>query len=96
MKVKETYRRYRLVNYFDVWGNPEDGWQVNNLCVETDGLEFPDDWDEKEILRYLKNTGWLTTDDTDVVRIDTTDDMLIEIYSAKDEMPLGRLEMMVA
>ena len=23
---------YRLVNYFDVWGNEKDGFEVNDLC----------------------------------------------------------------
>lgn len=25
---------YSLINYFDVWGNAKDGWEVNNLCTE--------------------------------------------------------------
>lgn len=31
-------RRYRLINYFDVWGNAEVGYEVNDLCVEETGI----------------------------------------------------------
>lgn len=30
--------RYRCIDYFDVWGNPTDGFEVNNLSVVEDGI----------------------------------------------------------
>ena len=29
---------YTLINYFDVWGNAADGFEVNNQCIECDDL----------------------------------------------------------
>lgn len=83
--------KWKLVNYFDVWGDKEGGWQVNNLCIEFDDLNITDDATDKDILDYLKKIGFLTTSDRRRVYLDDMGDM-IEIYQRKDNYPLGRLE----
>ena len=83
--------KWKLVNYFDVWGDEEGGWQVNNLCTEFDDLNITDDATDKDILDYLKNIGFLTTSDRRRVYLADMGDM-IEIYQRKDNYPLGRLE----
>ena len=30
--------KYDLVDYFDVWGNEEDGFEVNNLAIVENDL----------------------------------------------------------
>lgn len=83
---------YSLINYFDVWGNAKDGWEVNNLCTEETGITITDDASEKDILNCLKLIGFLTTSDKRKVRIDTTDGDMMEIYAVKGMQPLGRLQ----
>lgn len=85
-------RRYRLINYFDVWGNKEDGWEVNNQCVEFDDLYLTDDCSNKELLNYLKERGFLTT--SDMRRLEVIDfGELIEINERKSQKPLYALQM---
>ena len=82
---------YSLINYFDVWGNVKDGWDVNNLCTEKTGITITDNASNKEILDYLVRIGFLTTSDMRKVRIDSSGDMM-EIYAVKGMQPLGRLQ----
>jgi hypothetical protein len=46
-----------LVNYFDVWGNKKDGWEINNLCTEGT-ITLPDDFDRKDIVKAIKAIGF--------------------------------------
>ena len=83
-------KKYSLINYFDVWGNAKDGWEVNNQCVEFDDLVITDDATEKDILKYLVSIGFLATSDRRKVKIDDLGDYM-EIYAVKGNMPLGLL-----
>lgn len=83
--------KYRLINYFDVWGNEKDGYEINNLCVEADDLWISDDSTEKEILKFLVQIGFLRTSDRRKVYIEELGEMM-EIYQRKGNYPLGRLE----
>lgn len=84
--------KYSLINYFDVWGNAKDGYEVNNLCIEKTGITITDDATDKEILDYLVQIGFLTTSDMRKVKIDTSCGDMMEIYAVKDMYPLGRLQ----
>lgn len=83
---------YSLINYFDVWGDTIDGWEVNDLCIEKTGITITDDASEKEILNYLVQIGFLNTSDMRRVMIDMSDDDMMEIYAIKGMKPLGRLQ----
>lgn len=83
--------KYTLVNYFDVWGNEEEGYEINNLCNEVEGITITEDASEKDILKYLVQIGFLTTSDRRKVRIDTTDGDMMEIYAVKGNYPIGLL-----
>ena len=54
---------YTLINYFDVYGNPKDGFTVNDQCTEINDLYIDDSATGKEICTYLKQCGYLRTDD---------------------------------
>ena len=84
-------RKYRLVNYFDVWGNEKDGYEVNNLCTEADDLWIDDDSTLKEIAKFLVQIGFLVTSDMRKLYLED-DGTYIEIYQKKGMYPLGRLE----
>ena len=87
------YSRWALINYTDVWGNAEDGWEVNNLCREYDDLWLDDTIEPQEVIEYLHETGFLTTADMSLFEIIDDGDM-IEVNAAEDGQPLFRLEMM--
>lgn len=89
MKIEGS--KYRLINYFDVWGNEEDGYEVNDLCVEETDIFIADNSTDQEVLSLLVRIGFLTTDDPEKVCIKWEDDM-IEIEGVKTGVPLGRLE----
>ena len=82
--------RYSLINYFDVWGNSIDGWEVNNKCVEFNDLHITDDATHKDILSYLKSINFLTTDDIRKLTVEDSGDV-IEIFERKGMKPLCAL-----
>lgn len=85
---------YRLINYFDVWGNEKDGFEVNNLCVEKESIDIKDDASDKEILQVLVDEGFLVTSDRrKVCLVDYGMGDMIEICAKKSMYPLGRLEL---
>lgn len=89
--IKSVAARFRLINYFDVWGNTKDGWQINNQCVEFDDLYLTDDCSKKEILEYLKDAGYLIT--SDLRRLEVIDyGEVIEINERKGGKPLYALQ----
>lgn len=47
----------KLVNYFDVWGNKKDGWDINNLCTEG-MIELPDNYSKHDIVKAIKEVGF--------------------------------------
>lgn len=81
---------YTLINYFDVWGNKIDGYEVNNQCIEAENLYIDTESTAKEIAEFLRSIGFLTTSDMRKIHID---DMgtCIEIFQKKDMVPLGCL-----
>ena len=83
--------KYTLVNYFDVWGNEKEGYEINNLCNEVEGITITEDATEKDILKYLVQIGFLITSDRRKVRIDTADGDMMEIYAVKNNYPIGSL-----
>ena len=51
--------KYRLIDYFDVWGNAKEGYEVNNLCTFAivDFRNYPPT--DTDILKKLKSIGYL-------------------------------------
>lgn len=78
---------YSLYDYFDVWGNPEDGYEVNNQCVVCDDLHIADDATKSEIIDYLIFAGFLLDTTKQFVGIDYCMDGC-EIYEYATGMPL--------
>ena len=83
-------RKWRLVNYFDVWGNPKDGWEINNQCVEFDELWMDDGYTAKDVLRFLKRIGFLATDDMRRLAVEDSWDS-IEVFERRGMKPLCAL-----
>ncbi len=79
---------YNLIDYFDVWGNEEDGWEVQNQCLEKTQLMLPPNATDDYILNMLVEVGYLVG--ADVARLEDSGEM-IEIFAVKNGMPLGKL-----
>ena len=78
---------YTLVNYFDVWGNEEDGWDVNDCCVEREHIPFRANFELSEVLDWLVENKFLVTSDPNRVGI-RDDGSNLEVYEQGTEMPL--------
>lgn len=82
--------KWTLINYFDVWGNEEDGWEVNNACTEFDDLEIADDATDQDIIDYLYNIEFFRTNDIEKFEVEFLGDW-IEIYEKETMKPLCSL-----
>ena len=83
-------KTWRLLNYFDVWADEDEGWVVNDYCVEFRDLVITDDATDQDLLDYLKGIEFLTTNDPELVGIDDHGEV-IEIYQVSDGMPIAAL-----
>jgi hypothetical protein len=84
----------KLINYFDVWGNKKDGWEINNLCEENAGeLFLHEECTHKDILQKLKEVGFLkSTTRMNQLVFEGLGDFGVEIYQKKDMQPICRIE----
>ena len=80
-------RKYQLINYFDVWGNEKEGYEVNNQCIEFNDWYIADDATNKEILEFLVKSGYLKTSDMRQVKIEWPGESG-EVYAVKGHFPL--------
>jgi hypothetical protein len=75
----------------DVWGNAEDGYEINDLST-VGFVEIPAAADEKEIVKILKAGHYLNQKaQPQHLTIESNDEFLIEINRAKDGMPILQL-----
>ena len=87
---KNSDSKWSLINYTDVWGNPVDGWEVNDLETMYEDLYINPTSTDQEILHYLKTTGYLSTENPDTVALEDYGDRMVEIVMCSDGVPLGR------
>ena len=84
--------KYKLIDYYDVWGNKEDGYEVNGLCTCVTCIEITDNATDADIINYLKSINYLSEKaTTDTVEL-SGDDFYIELTEKETGLPLGRLE----
>jgi len=84
---------FDLIDYFDVWGNEEDGWEVNDQTVVEEKIWISDDTTEEELFNYLKDTVGYFNRNTKFsdVEIQWDDPDFIEIFQASDGCPVCSL-----
>lgn len=84
---------FDLIDYFDVWGNEEDGWEVNDQSVVEEKIWISDDTTEEELFNYLKDTVGYFNKNTKFsdVEIQWYDPDFIEIFQASDGCPVCSL-----
>jgi len=84
--------KWTLVNYFDVWGNQEDGYEVNNLCTEGE-IELSDNPTKEEIVSALIAFGFFNESVTpDMIELPHGIDSHTEIVESATGRPICRLE----
>ncbi len=79
--------KYEVMNYFDVWGNAKEGWEVNDQFYEGT-MEFPEHPTDKEICDVLKNNGLLNSSDMRRLKIENLGPGSVEVYQKKGMKPL--------
>jgi hypothetical protein len=86
--------RWKVIDYFDVWGNAEDGWEVNARRYLPDPVVFKDWPTDEEILEKLKTLhavwAWATLDEFEIDGRTYADSIVV--YDAKDSCPLFSFE----
>lgn len=95
MYTEPKVNHYKLVDYFDVWGNEEDGWEVNDLTTVEDDIVIAEDSTDEEIIDFLIQIEYLKPEARENVHLESYDNEMIEIVQTKDDYPIGRLEMIV-
>jgi len=96
-REKEIHK-WRLIDYFDVWFNEDDGYWVNDQTVVLDDLIMTDDVDNKAIFDYLKNSIGIFGPEAKLEDMHFDgDNWQIEMWTERDgyTYPLCRLERMV-
>ena len=89
--IKMENTTYSIINYFDVWGNKKDGWEVNNLCKEDFTITISDNATTKEIIQALKEEGFLAKHCRENMFEVYNDIHFIEFFR-KNGSPVFRLE----
>ena len=82
--------QYSLFDYFDVWGNGEDGYWVNDQRVKYNDLNISEDSSGIDIISFLFNLGYFNTNDYDKFYVECSTEW-IEIFDSKDMYPLCSL-----
>lgn len=95
MYTEPKVNHYKLIDYFDVWGNAEDGWEVNDLTTVEDDIVIAEDSTDEEIIDFLIQIEYLKPEARENVHLESYDNEMIEIVQTKDDYPIGRLEMIV-
>lgn len=95
MYTEPKVNHYKLIDYFDVWGNPIDGWVVNDLITVEDDIVIAEDSSDEEIVDFLVRIEYLKPEAKGLVYLESYDNEMIEIVQTKYDYPIGRLEMIV-
>lgn len=86
------YYRLRLTHYFDVWGNEQTGWDVNDARIVWDHI-WTSKLDDETLLDILKNTGFLRKNvEINQFNFDWVGPECCEITLSKNYYPVARID----
>ena len=82
----------QIINYYDVWGNEQDGFDVNDVSM-FGRFEVEKEWgDNSELLEWLKAVDFIQDHASlEDIKIEWNDGA-IELTEDRSGMPLGRVE----
>ena len=80
-----------VTDFFDVWGNKKDGWEVNNLCRNVYNTRYKLDT-RKSCLKFLKSIDYLkkSVREASIYWEDMENGYIL--YQSKDLMPICSVE----
>lgn len=79
------------IRSLDVWGNPEDGYEVNDSW-RCGSIEIADNATDAQIVRALQDVEYLNRElAADFFTVDASDDSMISIDRAEDGKPILQL-----
>lgn len=96
-REKETHK-WRLIDYFDVWFNEDDGYWVNNQTEVMNDIVMTDDAKDRDIFDFLKDSVGYFGPEAKYEDIHFAgDNWQIEMWTKRDgyTYPLCRLERVV-
>ena len=76
-----------LIDYFDVYGNEEDGYEVNDS--RPINIKLSENPGNREIFDKLYDMEYLKTNDMTKIQFDWIDDTRCEMYAIADGYPFG-------
>lgn len=80
---------YKLIDYFDIWGNQKDGYVVNDQIDTHIRLDIPYDATDEELVRELVDVGFLGNNaTTENVRVEWSDEAFCELFEMETDYPL--------
>lgn len=85
--------KYKLIDYFDVWGNSDEGYWVNNQCTAIEEVEIPHDAVKEDIIRILQEVDYLGESVIPDMFEVVDDGGMIEIFRDSDMYPIGLLQL---
>jgi len=86
--------KIEFVDFWDVWGNPKDGWEVNNLSRNEYTSRKFDIWNRKKVLKWLKRIKYLKkTVREKSIEWKETDEGYI-LYQANNGLPLCEIRLL--
>ena len=84
--------KIKIIDYWDVWGNEEEGFEVND-CSSRGFIEIDDNATDQEILNELIKIGLFNyTTTLNDIKFAWSDESYCELTQTKDGRPLGCLE----
>lgn len=90
IKMLLKYEKWKLYDYFDVWGNEDDGWEINNLCCVEDEIMISTDSSDEEILQNLLKWGYMSGYKKDEIEIEDLGE-IIDFFLKENLYPLMSL-----
>ena len=83
-------KTYRLYTY-DVWGNANDGYEVNNVYCESQTYNIDPNWNDKQLINELKKLGLIKKGLHQKIEVGGNDLTITFDYKGRPEFEL-RLE----
>lgn len=50
--------KFQVIHHYDIWGNPSEGFTVNDSFELEDLLEVQEDYTDEDLLEALKDIGF--------------------------------------
>lgn len=91
-KKKTKVNSYTLIDYYDVWGNAEDGYEVNDSMIAFTDLNISEDATDEDIIDYLISINYLAPQAKEECELENNGEWM-EITRKADNYPVCSLRL---